>query len=391
MTRIIPFPNPRNHFPSFNYTSLHNSQKKKTESVKMCKTKQINWTICGHTDIKTDHCRPHRKPNSLLNVFHSPCEPRKTTGYQYGICPRCRSYWKATGVSDQTAIEQYQRQRARDPEHEGPLSPHAYRSDRIPCLLRDGQMETGRRVSHSSELAYPAGSEVAPIMMREPRGVQSRSVQMQRTKSAPVKRGREQVGRVAEAQESNVTLWPSSALQEEEETRRETYQPPIPPRPVPSGYGGDLMRSASGTQARQHAPPQPSSRRLPPTQESQDDYIAPRVHANPYRDSRFPPPPPLAPATTHRPVFRDAQGRVKTPPKNLDELFNDLRTDRPPPPLKRTRQLDFRRNRPAPLRVDDEKPLPPPPRQDSPMPGASFSSKNPDRDLPRDMYYRRVI
>lgn len=43
------------------------------------------------------------------------------------------------------------------------------------------------------------------------------------------------------------------------------------------------------------------------------------------------------------------------------------------------------------LRLDLDKPLPRPPRYDSPMPGRPFDSQNPERDLPANKYYPRFI
>ena len=42
-------------------------------------------------------------------------------------------------------------------------------------------------------------------------------------------------------------------------------------------------------------------------------------------------------------------------------------------------------------RLDLDKPLPRPPRRDSPMPGRPFDSQNPERDLPANKYYPRFI
>jgi hypothetical protein len=43
------------------------------------------------------------------------------------------------------------------------------------------------------------------------------------------------------------------------------------------------------------------------------------------------------------------------------------------------------------IRLDLDKPLPRPPRADSPMPGRPFDSQNPERDLSAKMYYPRFI
>ena len=45
---------------------------------------------------------------------------------------------------------------------------------------------------------------------------------------------------------------------------------------------------------------------------------------------------------------------------------------------------------PIPL-ADLEKPLPRPPRPDSPMPGRKFDNQNPERDLPASKFYPRVF
>ena len=42
-------------------------------------------------------------------------------------------------------------------------------------------------------------------------------------------------------------------------------------------------------------------------------------------------------------------------------------------------------------KIDLDKPLPRPPRCDSPMPGRPFDSQNPERDLPANKYYPRFI
>jgi hypothetical protein len=377
-----------NNFYFFQPTSC--SEKKNTG--KMCKTTEMNWTICGHSIVKTEFCKQAQNPESLLSKFRSPCNLRRAVEYYYEICKECRQYWRAHGVSEDTAIEQYRSYREKHPNHGDSLSPHAYRPDQLPCLLRDGQIETGKRMSHASEC--PPNSEVVPIKM-EVRIASLPGKARQRTGSmAEAHVGRENTPGMPNAQESTVMLWPSLVKVDGREARPKVAEP-LNQCPSTYGYGGDLVRNTPGYQQRQQHPAQMSGGHSTPNQEAQDDYLLPRVYKNPYRDSRFQPPSQrahLPSVNNHTSGFRDANGRVKIPPKNLEELFKDLHTDRPPPPLKRTRPLDFKLKRSPPLNSDLlNKPLPPRPRQDSPMPGAPFNSQNPDRDLPNTKYYRRVF
>jgi hypothetical protein len=71
-------------------------------------------------------------------------------------------------------------------------------------------------------------------------------------------------------------------------------------------------------------------------------------------------------------------------------LSSQLR-DQPRKEMADPKRFDFSDSNSGFMPIDLDKPLPPPPRCDSPMPGRPFDSQNPDRYLPRSKYYPRFI
>lgn len=401
----------------------------------MCRTTHRNSTICAHTTVFHTRCRRARHP-SLTRILAA-CTASKSTEHHYEICAECAHYWRAHGVEEWHAVEKYRVYR-RETGYEGRLSPHAYSRRDVPGLLRDGEVETGRRVVHVDESGVGrerGGEAVVPI-----RCVVDREV---------VHREREVSGRVGnlpEACKSTSTLWP--ALNDESPTGRplrnefefdfpnsthpQQHLPLPQPKiqyPPPAHIGGNPVRRAviSNTETNAATLPQPhyesgittlpQTRYDPTTTAAVPQY---RYDAGPlpalYRTMSIPAPSPIDPSSSTQPLERFNPYRWERPdeslqkppptptprattPKTLAELFGPANPAAPAPPAQRPGRLDLNRGRPAPRpRVDGrgegadlEKPLPRAPRMDSPMPGAPFDSANPERDLPGNLYYRRVI
>jgi hypothetical protein len=89
----------------------------------MCVISERQSAICGHVARHTEPCA-RKKCQSVLKIFSPKCVPTRRTASYYEICYECKRLWQLYGVSEGDAIERTLAYRRED-NYFGPLSPHS--------------------------------------------------------------------------------------------------------------------------------------------------------------------------------------------------------------------------------------------------------------------------
>lgn len=296
----------------------------------MCVTTERNSTICGHRRSFTAHCKK-RTSTSILNSLRK-CSPVLNSSYHFDLCHACRRIWCNQGVAESEAIERMREYRT-DHNYHAPLSP-----TRVLQLKVSGMSGSLRRErdNSSTEMLWPSMADAR-----------------QGTSSKPLRR---------------------------------VSGEPWAPRRKDKGKGVD--RSIR-----------------PPTNRAEN---ASRMMSSPRT---------LEAGENHAEIHPEAPSQAHLRPKTGDSSRTGLETiiigmdsdehfansyDFEPGNVNKPLPLSIKKRSPERVcvkcrgkqpkpRLDLGKPLPRPPRADSPMPGRPFDSQNPERDLPANMYYPRFI
>lgn len=89
----------------------------------MCLIHERQSTICGHEASYTELC-VEKKTQSVLKIFCPKCVPTRRIISYYEICHDCRRFWQLYGVDEISAIQRTQVYR-RKYDYLGPLSPYS--------------------------------------------------------------------------------------------------------------------------------------------------------------------------------------------------------------------------------------------------------------------------
>lgn len=309
----------------------------------MCVTTERNSTICGHRASFTTPCKK-KTSTSILNHLQK-CSPVLNSTYHFDLCHDCRHFWRNHGVDEKEAIERTREYRT-DHNHHAPLSP-------------------------ARVLAHNEGKSTDASVVPE-------SLRFERKENA-----------------STTTLWPSM-----DDARLGTASKPLPCQPSKcrgqrsngkgKGVNGQLAHKAENASTIMSWP------RVAYAQIESHSEILPQLLSQ----AHFRPGTAGSDRSGLETILIGIESEELVAGSQDFELGN---VDRPLPLKVRKESFDRQKHFPASQshrsrsttqpkpRLDLDKPLPRPPRCDSPMPGRPFDSQNPERDLPANKYYPRFI
>lgn len=326
---------PRNPFANQPVLHSHLRNSHRTFSlntkIRMCITTERNSTICGHRESFTEKCKKETH-TSFLNHFRK-CSFVLNSTFHHELCYDCRHFWWKHRLSESEAIERTREYRA-DHNYYAPLSPQLVLHHNGRRSKDENSLQLNRK-NESEVVPWPGKSDEelngwAEILLHE--SGHTEPLRCDR-KGKGIDRSVHPLKYRAGENASQVTLWPLPAA------RTESY-PEFPPPQQPQR----TYRSPSKADS---------------NQTGLETIVVGMEH--------LPPPDDFELGNIDRPLPL----RVNRDGFHREELYFPKSQSR--------------------LRIDLGKPLPRPPRCDSPMPGCPFDSQNPERDLPANMYYPRFI
>jgi hypothetical protein len=296
----------------------------------MCITTERNSTVCGHRASFTALCK---KATSTSIVAHFlKCSPVLNSTYHFDLCHDCRHLWRNQGVDETKAMARTREYRT-DHNYYAPLSP-------------------------ARVLANKSRRETIASVVPEP-------LRFEREENA-----------------STVTLWSSMA-----DTKLGTSLKPLPREP-----GQQSKRKGKGIDTSVHPltckadnSPDSTTMTLWPRMFDAQVELYPEILPQSLPQAHLPPGTADSNRTGLETIIVCIESDEYCAASQDFELGN---TDRPLP--LNVRRAKSGRMQPKP-ELDLDKPLPRPPRCDSPMPGRLFDSQNPEKYLTANKYYPRFI
>jgi hypothetical protein len=350
----------------------------------MCVTSErhssICWHIAAHTKLSAE-----KKSQVILKIFHSRCKLSKMKTIHYELWDDCRQFWQAHGVSESEAIQRTGAYRAQY-NYFGPLSP--FNDSGNPVLM--GDIGLGRKSEEASKARHVADS-IDQVAGREsqlmewltsggnPLDVVQRAKRYEEdlTERMIKQTIREPLSSINKSSASIHTLWPKIPIQPSEDakdTDKGDGKEGGSDEPI-FGDIPDNLRKAGG---------------LIHPDEFELDELSTGLQSE---------------ATLQKPGYFELETSNKPPPVKIHADGFERQVLPMPSPRRPIRKsfLDRAPSRQDAEKIDSEvpnlgkipqdldKPLPPPPRRDTPMPGRPFDGQNPERDLPYRMYIPRAF
>jgi hypothetical protein len=318
--------------------------------------------IATHTEICSQ-----KKGNSIWNFLLPSCISINEKVWVYNICDDCRLMWQKHGVGVVEAMKRTKIFRAQH-KYDGPVTPKENGEGRKPVLIKDGRGSTGdphvRRARLEAEridVVARSNNALAEWILNSDdieedvdRGEHLGNVGANLT-TYLIKETAEAAGR----EQNRLTIWPTAQGH------------PPPSRAEPSRHFETSRSNISSPLRFSRDELRPVSRAADGAGFKEDTVVLPEPEE-----------------------FQI--GELDTDLQSEEALPNpeDFELQGPPRAMLTTDEFEMQRLElqwPFKGPSDLQKPLPRPPRRDSPMPGCRFDSQNPERDLSSGMYYPRAF
>ena len=134
----------------------------------MCKVERRFSLLCCHLSDYTDKCLQKKYEKNIWSRVFSACKIKFSEDQYYEICHTCRRFFEALGISKLDALRQYIDYR-QEHNYYGPLSPHIYKSDKPPVLMRDGELELSSRQQWHPYSERTAGTMCGCLLCLSPK------------------------------------------------------------------------------------------------------------------------------------------------------------------------------------------------------------------------------